>query len=332
MSVMRAVVISEFGDRDVLRVQEVEKPEPQRGEIRVRVRAAGVNRADLMQRRGFYPAPAGWPSDIPGLEYAGAVEALGREVGMWSVGDRVMGLVGGGGYAEFVVVEEREAITIPERLSFDEAAAIPEVFITAHDALFDQLHLRSGERLLIHAVGSGVGTAGLQLAKLAGATVFGTSRSAWKLERADELGLDLGVDTSTEDFGDVVRRETEGAGVHVVLDLVGGPYTAKSLECLAERGRLIVVGLAAGQKTELNLGLLLRNRLQIVGTALRGRPLEEKIVAARSFDRHVGPLLADGRVRPVLDKVFPFEEAAEAHRRMEENANFGKLVLDIAPR
>ncbi len=228
MSVMRAVVISEFGDPDVLRVQEVEKPEPQRGEIRVRVRAAGVNRADLMQRRGFYPAPAGWPSDIPGLEYAGEVDVIGREVGMWSVGERVMGLVGGGGYAEFVVVEEREAITIPERLSFEEAAAIPEVFITAHDALFDQLRLRSGERLLIHAVGSGVGTAGLQLAKLAGATVFGTSRSAWKLERAAELGLDLGIDTSTEDFGDAVRRKTDGAGVHAVLDLVGGPYAARA--------------------------------------------------------------------------------------------------------
>ena len=219
---MRAVVITEPGEPDVLEVQGRPVPSPGPGQIRVRVRAAGVNRADLLQRRGLYPPPPGWPEEVPGLEYAGEVDATGRGAELWAPGDRVMGLVGGGGYAEFVVVNEREAMAIPDQLSFEEAAAIPEVFMTAHDVLFTLLSLEMGERLLIHAVGSGVGTAGLQLAKAAGVTVFGTSRSAWKLERAAELGLDLAIDTSKEDFSEVVSRETEGEGVNAILDLVGG--------------------------------------------------------------------------------------------------------------
>ena len=324
------MVITEPGEPDVLQVQGRPVPSPGPGQIRVRVRAAGVNRADLLQRRGLYPPPPGWPEEVPGLEYAGEVDATGRGAELWSPGDRVMGLVGGGGYAEFVVVHEREAMAIPDQLSFEEAAAIPEVFITAHDVLFTQLSLEMGERLLIHAVGSGVGTAGLQLAKAAGVTVFGTSRSAWKLERAAELGLDLAIDTSKEDFSEVVSRETEGEGVNAILDLVGGSYLAGNIRCLAPRGRLIVVGLTAGRTAELDMGLLLRKRLSIVGTSLRMRDLEEKIAAAEALEVHFGKLLADARLRPIVDRVLLLEEAAEAHRLMEENSNFGKLILSIS--
>ena len=329
MDDMRAVVIIEAGDPEVLAIQRVSIREPGRGEVRVRVRAAGINRADLLQRRGLYPPPPGWPAEIPGLEYTGDVEALGEGADLWQVGDRVMGLVGGGGYAEYVVVPEREAIPVPDRLSHEEAAAIPEVFITAHDALFSQLRLGLGERLLIHAVGSGVGTAALQLAKAARAKVIGTSRAAWKLERAQELGLDAGIDASQEDVAEAVLRETGGEGVDAILDLVGGPYLATNIDTLALKGRLIIVGLTAGRSAELDMGAVLRKRLHIVGTSLRMRPLEEKISAARAFERDVGESLATGTVRPVIDRVFSMEDVVEAHRYMESNANFGKLVLRI---
>jgi putative PIG3 family NAD(P)H quinone oxidoreductase len=329
MAQMNAVVITAAGGPEVLHLQQVTIREPGQGEMRVRVRAAGVNRADLLQRRGLYPPPPGWPAEIPGLEYAGEVESVGDGVALWQAGDRVMGLVGGGGYAEFVVVPEREAIAVPAGTSFEEAAAIPEVFITAHDALFTQLGLGLGERLLIHAVGSGVGTAALQLAKVAGATVLGTSRSAWKLERARELGLDVAIDSSKEDVAEAVGRATGGEGVHAILDLVGGPYLAASLESLNVKGRMIIVGLTAGRTAEVDLGSVLRKRLHIVGTSLRTRPLEERIAAARAFDRNVGELLASGRVRPIIDRVFAFDQAVEAHRHMESNANFGKILLSL---
>lgn len=330
MSEMRAVVIDGPGGPEVLQVRQVEAPVPGRGELCVRVHAAGVNRADLLQRRGMYPAPPGWPDHIPGLEYAGEIESIGSDVREWQPGDRVMGLVGGGGYAERVVTAEREAIPIPESLSFEEAAAVPEVFMTAHDALFTQLGLGLGERLLIHAVGSGVGTAALQLAKVAGVMVFGTSRTAWKLERAKELGLDIDIDTSRRSFVDVVEAETDGAGADVILALVGGPYLSDNLRILARRGRMIVVGLTGGRKAEIDLGVLLRKRLRVVGTSLRSRPLEEKIAVAQAFRHEVLPPLAAGRIRPIVDEVFDLEDAARAHRHMEANANFGKLVLRIA--
>ena len=324
---MRVIQMTGAGGPEVLVLQRVEIRDPGRGEVRVRVRASGVNRADLLQRRGLYPPPPGWPADIPGLEYAGVVEEVGEGVELWREGDRVMGLVGGGGYAEYVVVPEREILPIAEGLTFEEAAAIPEAFITAHDALFTQLGLCVGEKLLIHAVGSGVGTAALQLAAATGADVIGTSRSAWKLERAGELGLAAAIDTTKEDLVQAVGRLTGGAGVDVVLDLIGGTAFQASLDCLVERGRLIVVGLTAGRVAEVDLGVILRKRLKVIGTSLRARTPEEKIAAARSFDDFVGPLLASGRVRPIVDRVFPLEQAQEAHRYMEANANFGKLVL-----
>ncbi len=327
MPEMRAVVTTSPGGPEVLELRRRPIRDPARGEVRVRVQAAGINRADLLQRRGLYPSPPGWPDDILGLEYAGAVEAVGEAVELWKEGDRVMGLVGGGGYADYVVVPEREAIRIPDCLSFEEAAAVPEVFITAHDALVTQLQLGPGETVLIHAVGSGVGTAALQLAKLAGATVIGTSRSGWKLKRALELGLDVAIDSSQQHVLGEVRTATLGAGVEAVLDLVGAPLLEANLDCLAVRGRLIVVGLSGGRSAELDLGLVLRKRLRIIGTSLRTRPLEERIAAARKFEGGIGPLLASRRARPIVDRVYPLEEVAAAHRLMEANANFGKLVL-----
>lgn len=324
---MKAIVITRAGGPEVLELRDRPPPEPGPAQIRVRVRASALNRADLLQRRGGYPAPPGSPRDIAGLEYAGEVEAVGAAAGLWAVGSRVMGIVGGGGHAEYVCVHEREAMRVPHSLSWEEAAAVPEVFLTAYDALFRQLDLQVGERLLIHAVGSGVGTAAVQLARAAGATTLGTSRTAAKLERAIALGLDVGIDASREDWAGRVEQETEGEGVSAVLDLVGGSYLEDNLRVLAHRGRAIVVGTVAGGRTELNLALLLRKRLHLIGTVLRSRPLEEKIALAREFSDSVLPLLSSGRVRPVVDEVHSFAEIQEAHRRMEANDTFGKVVL-----
>lgn len=324
---MRAVVITRPGGPEVLELQNRPAPEPRPGEIRVRVRASALNRADILQRLGRYPAPPGVPADVPGLEYAGEVDAVGEGAGLWAVGNRVMGIVGGGGHAEHVVVHEREAIRIPQNLDWEEAAAIPEAFLTAYDALFRQLDLTVGQRLLILAVGSGVGTAALQLATAAGATVIGTSRTAAKLAKAAELGLETGVDTATEDLAEAVNQATYGSGVHAVLDLVGGKLLEASLRVVALRGRVIAVGTTAGSKVQVDLGLLLRRRIHLSGTVLRSRPLEEKIALAREFSGAVLPLFSSGRIRPVIDSVIGFDQVGKAYGRMEANENFGKIVL-----
>jgi NADPH:quinone reductase len=324
---MRAIVISRPGPPDVLELRHVEQPDPGRGEIRVRVRATAINRADLLQRAGRYPAPAGAPADIPGLEYAGVVDAVGAGVTAWAEGDEVMGLVGGGSYAEYIVTHEHEAVSVPAGLPLEHAAAVPEAFITAHDALFTQMRLTAGETLLIHAVGSGVGTAALQLARAAGARVLGTQRSDWKLDRAAGFGLDVAIDTSAGGFVDAVRAATGGRGVDGVLDLVGGPYLGDNLEALAEKGRIMLVGLVAGARHELDMRLLLQRRATLIGTVLRGRPLAEKIEVARAFARDVLPLLESGAVAPVIDRILPLDAAADGHRILEENRSFGKVVL-----
>lgn len=324
---MRAVVIPRPGGPEVLEEQERPTPDPGPSQIRVRVKASALNRADLLQRRGGYPAPAGWPADVPGLEYAGEVDAVGPGAGLWAPGTRVMGLVGGGGHAEYVCVHEREAVRIPSNLSWDQAAAVPEVFFTAYDAVFRQLRVDAGERLLIHAAGSGVGTAAIQLASAAGVRTIGTSRTPGKLERAAELGLDVGIDASSDDWPAEVMRVADGEGVNAVLDLVGGDYLAGNLRVIAERGRLIVVGTVAGSRAELDMGLLLRKRVTVIGTVLRARPVEEKIQLAREFSSNVLPLLASGRVGPVVERVYPFAAVSDAHRLLESNRTFGKIVL-----
>ncbi|MDP9291065.1 MAG: NAD(P)H-quinone oxidoreductase, partial [Verrucomicrobiota bacterium] len=300
----------------------------------VRVHAAGLNRADILQRRGHYPAPPGYPQNIPGMEFAGEVESIGDAVRAWEVGDRVFGITGGGAQAEFVVVPESNLARIPADLDWVQAGAMPEVFITAHDALFTRAGLHMGERVLIHAAASGVGTAAIQVAHAAGATVYGTSRTADKLQRIHELNLGLdksvAVGGQPSNFVEAVQTWTNGAGVDVILDLVGSNYLAENLEALALRGRLICVGTMAGAKSEIDLGLLLRKRATIIGTMLRGRSIEEKAEATRLFVSSVLPLVSRGAIRPVIDRVYPADEIRDAHERMESNASFGKIVLTFA--
>ena len=309
-----------------MRVASVADPVPDSGEIVVRVRASGVNRADLLQRRGLYPPPPG-ESEVPGLEFAGTVEAVGADATRWRSGQRVMGIVAGGGYAEKVVVHETVAVAVPRGIDALEAAAIPEVYMTAYDAVFRQAGLKSGETLLVHAVGSGVGTAALQLARRAGVRVIGTSRTRAKLDRAAEMGLDLGLD-GDGDWPRAVKDATDGRGADVILDLVGGPYLAGNQAAIATGGRHVVVGVPGGAEAAIDLRLLMVRRAQMIGTVLRARPVEEKAALAREFENEVLPGFADGSLRPVVDGIFSVDEAADAHRRMEANRNFGKIMLD----
>jgi putative PIG3 family NAD(P)H quinone oxidoreductase len=325
---MRAVVIAKPGGPDVLELRELPDPEPQRGEVRVRIRATAVNRADLLQRMGMYPAPADAPQDIPGLELAGEIDAVGDGVTELVVGQRVFGLAGGGTYAERLVAPARTLVPMPDGLEFAAAAALPEAAITAYDAMVSQAGLSAGETVLISAVGSGVGTAAVQIARAIGARSIGTSRSADKLERAAALGLDHGVVAEGGGFAKAVTALAPG-GVDVVLELVGGGYLAEDLRCVAGRGRIVLVGLMAGLKAELDLGAILRKRLQLTGTVLRSRPLEEKIAATQVFARHLVPLIARGSLRPVIDRRFPLAEAGAAHAYVQSNAGFGKVVLDV---
>ncbi|HEU4726992.1 MAG TPA: NAD(P)H-quinone oxidoreductase [Kofleriaceae bacterium] len=323
---MRAIAIRNPGGPEVLTLVDRPRPEPSRGEVRVRVRATAINRADLLQRMGAYPAPADSPPDIPGLELAGEVDGLGPGVERLAIGDRVFGLVGGGAYAEAVVSHERALAKIPDGMSFEDAAAIPEAFITAHDAIVGQAGLRGGETLLVHAVGSGVGTAAVQLGRALGVFVIGTARTADKLERARALGLGAGVVPEGGKFADLVRKHGEPS---VVLELVGGAYLDEDLRAAAVLGRIVLVGLLAGGRTELDLSLILRKRLRVLGTVLRARPLEEKIAAMRSFEAHVVPLFQRGLLAPVIDTVMDLDAAAAAHARMASNAGFGKIILRI---
>ncbi|MFN7134214.1 MAG: NAD(P)H-quinone oxidoreductase [Myxococcales bacterium] len=315
------------GGPEVLVERELPEPVPGPDEVVVRVRAAGINRADLLQRRGLYPAPPDAPADIPGLEFAGEVEACGARVRRFGGGERVMGIVGGGGYAERLVVHERAAVPIPAGLDFARAAAIPEAFFTGFDALLLQARVTPGESVLIHAVGSGVGTAAVQLCRLVGAQALGTARTAGKLERARALGLADGLVCAEPAFAAWTRQQTGGRGADVVLDLVGGAYARENAAALAERGRWLLVGLMAGASAEVPLGTLLTRRLTLIGTALRTRPLEEKLAVAQAFEKQLLPQFARGALEPVLEAVLPMTQAAEAHRRMEANLTFGKLVL-----
>jgi len=330
---MRAAIITRPGGPDVLEVRDVPRPTPAVEQVLVRVRASALNRADLAQRLGRYPAPPGSPADIPGMEFAGEVVATGDNVQLWRDGDRVFGIIGGGGNAEYVVIHERMLARIPDNLGWHEAAAVPEVFITAHDALFTQAGVRPSERVLIHAVGSGVGLAAVQLARAASAIPYGTARTPDKIDRAREFGLEDGIAVGSDPsaFVEAVQRwTTPTTGVEVVLELVGGDYLAASVRATAPRGRVILISTMGGATTSLPLGLVLGKRLTIRGTMLRGRPIEEKIEATRRFAAEVVPLLARGVVKPVVDRVFSLAEIAAAHAHLESNLTFGKVVIDIA--
>ena len=315
-----------------MEVREINAPPaPTADRVRVRVRAAALNRADILQRMGRYPAPPGVPQDIPGMEFAGEVESIGEQVRLWQPGQRVFGITGGGAQAEFVVVAENTLAEIPASLDWIQAAAVPEAFITAHDALFTQAGLTIGETLLVHAAGSGVGTAAIQLARAAGARVYGTSRTPEKLERARAFGLEdsVAVGDDPRRFLEAIRNWTNGKGVDVVLDLVGGTYLEANLDSLALKGRMMLVGTTAGSKATLNFSTAMGKRLTIIGTVLRARSTEEKAAATRLFATHVIPLLANGTVRPVVDRTYRLDQIGEAHQRLESNDSFGKVVLVI---
>jgi putative PIG3 family NAD(P)H quinone oxidoreductase len=325
---MRAVIVKEPGGPEVLELGEVEAPVPGPFEVRVRVRAAGLNRADVLQRMGLYPPPAGTRADILGLEFAGKVERLGSGATRWKLGDRVMGIAAGAAHAELVVAHERMLLAVPPKLSDAEAAAIPEAFLTAHDALYQQAQLRADEALLIHAVGSGVGTAALQLAHAGGSRTLGTSRTADKLAQAAKLGLTHGILVGRDGlFSKKVLELTAGNGAAVIADFVGGPYLGENIRALALRGRLVSIGLLGGSRGELDLGQLMTRRGRIFGTTLRSRPIEEKLEVTESFARTGLPLFASGTVVPIVDRVFPAAEVRAAHERMVGNEGFGKLVL-----
>lgn len=318
--------VMRIGDEGQMLLDRRPAPRPGPDEVRVRVRAAGVNRGDILQRKGLYPAPPGTVPDVPGLEYAGEVVECGARVRDVAEGDRVMGLVAGGGYAEQLVTHHRTLLPIPEGLDFAAAAAIPEAFVTAYDALVLQGGLMPGQRVLIHAAGSGVGTAAVQLAAQWGATVIGTSRTHAKLEKAAALGLHRGVVPRDGAFAEAVRADGR---VDLVLDLVGGAYTAESVRCVADRGCIMLVGLVGGIKCDMPLTVLLGRRIRVQGTVLRSRAIEEKIAVARSFADHVLRLFAGEapRLRPVLAGVHPMPAVEDAHRQMRSNTLNGKLVL-----
>ena len=327
---MRAVMITRPGPAEVLEIREVKQPaKPTADRVRVRVHAAGVNRADLLQREGKYPPPPGYPEWIPGLEFAGEVEAIGDAVRSWKPGDRVFGITAGGAHADLIVTREDNLAPVPDELGWAEAGGMPETYITAHDALFTRAGLQAGERLLIHAAASGVGTAALQLAHAAGATVYGTSRSTAKLDRirSPQLSEAIAVEHEPRRFVEAIHRLTNGIGVDVILDLVGGDYFPLNLESLAVLGRIVCVGTTAGAKVQADLHLILRKRATIIGTVLRARSLTEKAEATRRFIGHVLPLVSKGLVRPVIEKTYPVEEVRAAYQHLESNQAVGKIVL-----
>ena len=327
---MRALTILRPGGTEVLRIGTTADPVIGPEDVLVRVRASALNRADILQRRGLYPAPPGYPADIPGLEFSGEVASCGPRVSRLQPRDRVMGIVGGGGQAEKLSIHERLCLVIPPGMSFEEAAAVPEAFLTAYDALFVRAGLQPGELVLLHAAGSGVGTAAAAMATVAGARVIALSRSADKRRRLESMGLHRVCDPTAPEVVETIRMASGGGGVDVVVDVLGASSWDMNVEVLASRGRLVLVGTMGGAKVEADLGALMRKRLTVVGTVLRSRPIEDKIELVQSFSRTMLPLLASGRLMPVVDRVLPLEDAANAHAIMERNENFGKIVLRVS--
>ena len=326
---MRAVVLTEYGDPEVLTLAEVPEPDVGPEDVLVEVVATALNRADLLQRRGFYPEPGPpRPHEVPGMELAGRVLRTGALVARWSPGDEVMAIVGGGAYAERIVVHERQLMAVPAGVAVADAAALPEVGITAHDALVVQGGLRSGGWALVHAGASGVGSMAVQIARAVGARAIATT-SAGKVAAVEALGADVVVDYGSADFLEAVAAATGGRGVDVVLDVVGGDYLDRNVRALRVGGTIVQVGVMGGGRTQIDLGALLPRRAHLVGTVLRARPLEEKAAASQRFAAEVVPAIEAGAVRPVIDRRYPITEIAEAHRYLETNQSIGKVVIDV---
>ncbi|WP_285294741.1 NAD(P)H-quinone oxidoreductase [Aureimonas altamirensis] len=325
---MTAVVLDGFGGPEVLKAAKVARPRPGPGEILIEVQAAGVNRPDVLQRKGAYPPPSGAPA-WPGLEVAGTVAELGEGVDRFAVGEPVMALLPGGGYAEYAVAPAGSVLPVPAGVSMVEAAAMPETFFTVWHNVIERGGLMAGETLLVHGGSSGIGTTAIQLARARNARVVATAGSAEKCARLVDLGADRAVDYHTEDFVEVVREATGGRGADVILDMVGGDYLARNLKAAAADARIVQIAFLRGQKAELDIGLLMARRITVTGSTLRARDAGFKAAIAQAIETHVWPLVEEGRVRPVIDRTFPLEQAAEAHRAIDAD-HFGKIVLTTA--
>lgn len=330
---MIAAVIPRFGPPDVLELQERRTPEPAPREVLVRVHASALNRADLLQRIGRYPAPPGWPSDIPGIEFAGEVAATGSDTTRWHTGDRVFGLVGGGAHAEYIVVHESTILRVPDTMTWHEAAAVPEAFFTAYDAMVTQGELHRGDRVLIHAVASGVGLAAVQVARAWGALPYGTSRSPDKLSAASAAGMIDGValPDSLEPLAEAVARWSDGRGMDLIVDLVGGDYLPASIDAASVGGRLLLIGAVGGARAEVDVRRILGKRLMLKGTVMRARSLAERTQVAEAVDADIIPRLARSELIPSIDSVYPLARIAEAHAHLESNQTVGKVVLEMPP-
>jgi putative PIG3 family NAD(P)H quinone oxidoreductase len=323
---MKAITVPEFGGPDALVLTEEEAPTARPGEVLVRVAAAGVNRADTLQRQGHYPPPRG-ESAVPGLEVSGVIEALGEGVGDWAVGDEVCALLAGGGYAELVRVPAGQLLPVPEGVSLVDAAALPEVVCTVWSNVFLIANLQPGETLLVHGGSSGIGTMAIQLARQVGARVIVTAGSAAKLEACRELGAEVLVNYRDEDFVEAVARATDGEGADVILDIVGAKYLSRNVSALATSGRLVIIGMQGGSRGELDIGALLAKRAAVIATSLRARPATEKATIVAAVREHVWPLIAAGRVQPIVQSRHPLADAAAAHRELEASDHVGKILL-----
>ncbi|AJC57316.1 MULTISPECIES: NAD(P)H-quinone oxidoreductase [Streptomyces] len=325
---MRAITIPEPGGPEALVWAEVPDPQPAEGEVLIEVAASAVNRADLLQRQGFYDPPPG-ASPYPGLECAGRIAAVGPGVHGWAVGDEVCALLAGGGYAEKVAVPAGQVLPLPAGVDLVTAASLPEVACTVWSNVFMIAHLRPGETLLVHGGASGIGTMAIQLAKAVGARVAVTAGGPEKLARCAELGADILIDYREQDFVQEIRKATDGKGADVILDIIGAKYLQRNVKALAVAGRLAIIGLQGGVKAELNLAALISKRAAITGTGLRARPVSEKSAIVAAVREHVWPLIGNGQVRPIVDRTLPMAEAAEAHRVVDASSHFGKVVLTV---
>jgi NADPH2:quinone reductase len=327
-STMTAIVIRAPGGPEELVPEQRPVPQPGEGEVLIKVAAAGVNRPDVMQRKGLYPPPKG-ATDIPGLEIAGEVVALGANAKRWKVGDRVMALVVGGGYAQYCAAHESACLPVPPGLSMNEAAAIPETFFTVYHNLFERGRLKSGETMLVHGGSSGIGTAAIQLAHARGARVITTAGSAEKCEACRTLGADVAINYKTEDFVAATKGATGGKGADVILDMVGGDYIERNYEAAAVEGRIVQIAFQGSPKATVDFRRIMLKRLTHTGSVLRSRPVADKGAIAQGVEQHVLPLIAAGRVRPVMDSTFPLAQASAAHARMEASTHIGKIVLTV---
>jgi NADPH2:quinone reductase len=324
---MKAILITHPGAPEVLQIQERPKPAILPGEVLVQVAAAGVNRPDVAQRKGNYPPPAGASVDIPGLEIAGTIVELGAEVSRWKIGDKICALVIGAGYAEYCAVPAGQCLPVPENLTMIEAASLPETFFTVWSNVFDRARLQAGETLLVHGGSSGIGVAAIQMAKALGSTVYVTAGSDDKMRFCEKLGADKAINYKTGSFKDVIKELTDGKGVDVILDMIGGDYTPDNLKSLGNDGRLVQINTMQGKEVKIDLAEVMRKRLMITGSMLRGRDVEFKAAIARKLEQHIWPLLALGQIKPVIYKTFTSEQAADAHRLMESSEHMGKIVI-----